>query len=81
VAHAASGGHALARALLALAAPMTNGHGYYGRGPVTGLVAATPARAQGIALTLAIAGIKHRTGTHARPDSCHPRDPGVMAGR
>lgn len=58
MAHAASGGHALARALLALAAPMTNGHGYYGRGPVTGLVAATPARAQVIALTQAIAGIR-----------------------
>jgi ParB family chromosome partitioning protein len=64
-AHAASTGHALAHDLLGINPPKSTGYGYYGRHGVTDLIdAASPARAQVIALTLALAGIEHRTGTH-----------------
>lgn len=65
VAHAAAAGHTLAFDLLGLSAPKATGYGYYSRGALTDLIeAATPARAQVIALTLALAGVEHRTGTH-----------------
>jgi len=65
VAHAAAAGHTLACDLLGLSAPKATGYGYYGRGALSDLIAAaTPARAQVIALTLALAGVEQRTGTH-----------------
>lgn len=69
LAHAAQQGHALARDVLAIKVPDTTRSTYYaGYSGITALTdaidAASPARAEVIALTIALCAIEARTGTH-----------------